>query len=265
TPLENLASDFRLLNEFFAAPGNWGQRTQDALGDLLRRLPGRGAPSTVRQSLDVQYLQLLGKAQGDVKNLGPAAPLDKLQSLLSPGPSETNGVFELVNFSDRLGSSYSDTPSGAVFARLLRAPVDAARRVVAESGLNPRVAAAWQSTVLQRFNQQLAGHYPFSASGPDASLDDFAACFGHQGSFWTFYAEHLSPYLNEDGSPKSGSVPVSGAMVEFLQKAHAIRQAFFASGPQPSLAFTVRTAPPHAPGLNVRWVAFDCGGQNVTY
>lgn len=268
TPLEGLGPDFRILSEFFQPPGSLGERTKSFLGELARRLPGQGGtPSTLRQSLDAQYLQLLASAQKDIAKLGPGAPLQKLVDLLRPPPDQTNGVFELATWTDGLAENYGDSPAGPVVASLLRAPVVAARRAVRERGLGPRVAAAWQSTVLQRFQNDLGGKYPFSAGGPDASLDDFAACFGPQGYFWTFFDQYLSPFLNEDGTVKSGeSPPVSSAMVGFVARAHAIRQAFFAAGPQASLSFTVSTSPPpHDPSVLVRWVALDCGGQTVTY
>jgi type VI secretion system protein ImpL len=267
TPLENVGRDFHVLADFFAAPGTAGQRTRDFIADLARKLPGQGGtPSTVQKSLDAQYLSLLAKAQADIAGLGPAAPIERLQNLLSPPPDQTNGVFEMVSFADDLSETFSDTPSGPVVARLLRAPVDAARRVVRERGLGPRVAAAWQSSFLQRFQQELGSAYPFAASATDASLDNVTACFGPQGYFWTFYTQYLAPFVNENGTPKSGEAPVSAPMLEFLRKAYAIRQTFFAAGATPALAFTVGTTPPqHDPSLLVRWVAFDCGGENVTY
>lgn len=268
TPLEAVGRDFRLLADFFAPPGSLGQRTKDFLGDIARKLPGQGgSPSTLRQTMDAQYMQYLAKAQGAVAKLGPAAPLSELQNLLSPPPDQTNGVFELVSFAQGLGENFSDSPSGGVIARLLRAPVDSARDIVRTRGLGPRVATAWTSTVLQRFQSDLGGKYPFAGGGPDASFDDFAACFGPTGYFWTFYSQHLAPFLNEDGSSKSGDAPpVSPGMVEFLRKAHAIKQAFFSSGAAPALAFSVSTTPPqHDEGVLVRWVALDCGGATVTY
>jgi type VI secretion system protein ImpL len=268
TPLEAVGRDFRILSDFFAPPGSLGQRTNDFLGDLARKLPGQGgAPSTSQQTMDARYMQYLGKAQGDVAKLGPAAPLNRLQDLLSPPPDQTNGVFELVSFAQTLGENFADSPSGPVIARLLRAPVDSAREIVRTRGLGPRVAAAWTGTVLTRFQAELGGKYPFSAGGRDASFDDFAACFGPTGYFWTFYTQHLAPFLNEDGSSKSGEAPpVSPGMIEFLRKAHAIRQAFFAAGPQPSLSFSASTTPPQRDAaILVRWVAIDCGGKTVTY
>jgi len=268
TPLEAIGNDFRVLREFFDAPGSLGERTRSWLDEIARKLPGGASkPSTLRQSLDAQYLEMLGNAQQDIAKLGPAAPLQKLVDLLRPPPDQTNGVFELVTWADGLGGNYSDTPAGPVVAQLLRAPVDAARRAVRERGLGPRFASAWQSTVLQRFQNDLAGKYPFNASGPDASYDDFAACFAPTGYFWAFYDQYMAPFLNEDGTPKGADVPpVSPGTVEFLKKAHAIRQAFFAAGPQPALTFTVSSSPPpHDPGVVVRWVAFDCGGESTTY
>jgi type VI secretion system protein ImpL len=268
TPLERIGVDFRMLREFFEAPGSLGERTKSWLGEIARKLPGRGGqPSTLRESLDAQYLTMLAAAQQDIAKLGPAAPLQALVSLLRPPADQTNGVFELVTWCDGLGDNYSDSPVGPVVATLLRSPVDTARRAVRERGLGPRFAAAWQSDVLQRFNNDLAGRYPFDPSGPDASYDAFAACFSREGYFWTFFDQYLAPFLNEDGTTKGGDAPpVSEAMVAFVAKAHAIRQAFFAAGPQPDLAFSVSASPPpHDPGIVVRWVAFDCGGASRTY
>jgi type VI secretion system protein ImpL len=268
TPLEALAEDFRLLTDLFAPPGSLGERTKDLLGEIRRRIPGLGGgPSTVGESMDAQYLRLLGAAHGAVKKLGPGAPLTEMQALLSPPPDQSNGVFELVGFAAMLAEQYQGTASGAAVARVLRAPVDAARTLVRQRGLGPRVAQAWQSLFLQRFQQDLAGRYPFAVSGEDASPEAVAACFGPQGYFWTFFAQHLAPFMNEDGSSKSGDAPpVSPAMVEFARKAHAIRRAFFATGTLPSLSFSVRgRQPEYHPGIVVRWVAFDCGPENVTY
>ncbi len=268
TPLERIGTDFRILREFFEAPGSLGERTKSWLGEIARKLPGRGnTPSTLRESLDAQYLEMLAAAQQDIAKLGPAAPLQKLVDLLRPPPDQTNGVFELVTWCDGLGENYADSPAGPTVARLLRAPVDAARRAVRERGLGPRVAAAWQAQVLQRFQNDLAGHYPFDPGGPDASYDAFAACFSGEGYFWKFFDQFLAPFMNEDGTPKGGDAPpVSPAMVDFVAKAHAIRQAFFAAGPTPALSFTVSASPPpHDPGVVVRWVAFDCGGASRTY
>jgi type VI secretion system protein ImpL len=268
TPLERIGLDFRMLREFFEPPGSLGERTQSWLGEIARKLPGRGAsPSTLRESLDAQYLTMLAAAQQDIAKLGPAAPLQSLVALLRPPPDQTNGVFELVTWCDGLGDNYSDSPAGPVVAQLLRSPVDAARRAVRERGLGPRFAAAWQSDVLQRFQNDLAGRYPFDPTGPDASYDAFAACFSGEGYFWTFFQQYLAPFLNEDGTAKGADAPpVSEAMVTFVTKAHAIRQAFFAAGPAPALSFTASaTPPPHDPGIVVRWVALDCGGVSRTY
>jgi type VI protein secretion system component VasK len=269
TPVESVARDFQPLAEFFAPPGSLGERTKTFLADLPRLIPGRAKrPATSRQSLDAQYLEVLAKAQADVKGLGGGASLTDFQSLLSPPPDQTNGVFELVSFADGLGATYDDTPVGAALARVLRDPAAVVGEIVRTRGLGPRVAAAWQSLFLGRFQSTLGNAYPFASGGADASPDEVAACFGPTGYFWTFYAQHLAPFLNEDGSPKTADAPpVSGAMVEFLRKAYAIRKALFAAGPTPAIAFTVSTTPPeHDRGvILVRWIAFDCGGQNVTY
>jgi type VI secretion system protein ImpL len=267
TPLEALANDFLLLNDLFAPPGSLGERTKDFLGDLTRRLPGLGgAPSTVKESMDAQYLRVLARAQADVKKVGTGAPLTEMQALLSPPPDQSNGVFELVGFAQGLGDQYAGTAAGTAIARVLRAPVDAARDVLRRRGLGPRVAQAWSGMFLQRFQQDLGTRYPFADSQEDASPEAVAACFGPQGYFWAFFAEHLAPFMNEDGSAKSGDAPpVSPAMVEFVRRAHTIRQAFFASGPQPALTFSVRGRQPEYQGILVRWVAFDCGGETVTY
>ncbi len=272
TPLEAVGRDFRILTDFFAPPGTRSQSASnwfnDWSGKFRRMIPGQGGtPSKLSDTMDAQYMKYLAKAQGEVANLGSGAPLNKLQDLLSPPPDQTNGVFELVSFAQGLGLQFADSPSGPVIARLLRAPVDSARDIVRTRGLGPRVAAAWTSTVLQPFQNALGGRYPFSAGGRDASFADFAACFSPTGYFWTFYQANLAPFLNEDGSSKGADAPpVSPGMVAFLRKAHAIKQAFFGSGPMPALSFSVSTTQPQTEGsVLVRWIALDCGGKNVTY
>jgi len=95
------------------------------------------------------------------------------------------------------------------------------------------VAQAWQSLFLQRF-QQTSRPLPVPAS------EQTPAPSGHRvlrpaGLLLDVLRPAPAPFMNEDGSPKSGDAPpVSPAMVEFVRKAHAIRQAFFAAGPQPS-------------------------------
>lgn len=268
TPLERIGADFRILREFFEAPGSLGERTKSWLTEIARKLPGGGGtPSTLRESLDAQYLGMLAAAQQDIAKLGPGAPLAALVALLRPPADQTNGVFELVTWCQGLGDNYADSSAGPAVADLLRAPVDSARRAVRERGLGPRFAAAWQNEVLQRFRNDLAGRYPFDPTGPDASYDAFAACFAPEGYFWTFFDQYLAPFLNEDGTPRGGDAPpVSEPMVAFVARAHAIRQAFFAEGPDLQIKFTVSASPPpHDPGVIVRWVAFDCGGQSRTY
>jgi type VI secretion system protein ImpL len=267
SPLGRVQGDFAPLRDFFesAAGGT------DAVKGFFSRLTQKSGSVDAldrSQSPSAKYQIYLQAAQKKINEAAqPGAPASNIRNLMASGDDTTNPLRSLVAFANQYGAAYGGAAGAAPVARLLASPIGGAKAAVVSGGLNPQMAAAWKQTVLDPFQRTLGGKYPFAAVHDEASLTDFAACFSSKGYFWTFYQQNLAPFLNEDGSPKGDDVPVSPGMVAFLKKAYEIRQAFFAAGDQPALAFTVSTTPPRFEGaaLNVRWVSFDCGGSRVTY
>jgi type VI secretion system protein ImpL len=269
SPLGRTQADFAILRDFFESRASGTERITSFFTKFFQKSPAEGGDALSRaQSPSAVYQSFLLAAQAEINKVAqPGAPAANIRNLLAAGDDTTNPLRQLVAYAQQLGETYGG-PAAAPTARLLQSPITGARAAVVGGGFNPALAAAWRSGVLEPFQRALAGRYPFAASGQDASLDDFAACFAPTGYFWTFYDQQLAPFLNPDGTPKSdGPAPVPASLVEFLRKAHVIRQSFFAAGPQPALGFTVRTSPPRIEGqpVLVRWVAFDCGGENATY
>jgi type VI secretion system protein ImpL len=267
TPLGKVQTDWAILKDFFATQGGGAEKVTG----FLQRFTQKGGSVDANdrtQSPSAKYQAYLMAAQKKVNEAGqPGAPFAVIRSLMTSGDDVTNPLLALKAFAQQYGGAYVGAAGAQPVARLLAAPIGGAEGAVVGSGINPQLAAAWKSTVLEPFQNTLAGKYPFAASREEASLADFAGCFGPKGYFWTFYAANLAPFLNEDGTPKAANAPVSGGMIAFLKHAYEIRQAFFASGDMPSLQFTISTTPPRfdGPPLNVRWVSFDCGGSRVTY
>lgn len=270
TPLGTVQSDFEIACAFFQTTGtSAGGRLAAFLGQF-RKPAGGGDAFDKNKTASARYQAFLLAAQAKINEAAqPGAPAGNIRSLLTTGDQESNPLIKVVAFAQQLGDNYRGMAGAEPTVRLLQSPITGARQVVVGQGLNPAIAEAWSSIVLEPFRATLAGRYPFSSSEQDASLDDFTACFGPTGYVWTFYQQHLAPLgINEDGSSKTGEPPpVPGAVLDFLSKAYTIKQAFFAGGAQPALTITVRVSPPtiDGPQVNVRWVALDVGGGTSMY
>ena len=284
SPLGRVQSDFTLFRQFFESKGNAAEKTANLLGGMLKK---KGDALDKNQAPSAIYQGLLKAAQAKINEAGqPAAPTSAILALYKRGEDESNPLHQVVDYAQSWAEGYPGAAGAQPMAELLAAPITiltgggagrgGGRGVVGGDGggggtlLAKRISEAFQeSEFVGAYKSTLAGKYPFAASATDASIDDFAACFGPSGSFWTFYKDKLSDLVKEDGSPKGpGSSGISPSMTEFLRKAYAIRQAFFAAGDQPSLTFTVSTETPRVdpPGsVLVRQVVFDCGGENALY
>ncbi len=267
SPLARVGQDFALLRDFFATPGGG---VNQAAGFLRRFLPKSNAPDATdrTQAPSVLYQSYLKGAHKQVaEGAQPGQKLSVISDLMASGDDKTNSLRALAAFGQQYCGRYGGAAGAAPTQRLLSLPVLGARAAVVSSAVAPALSGSWKQMVAEPFQRTLAGKYPFAASSSDASIADFAAAFGPKGYVWSYYQANLANYLNEDGSPKGGDVPVSGAMVAFIKRAYEIRQAFFSAGDQPALPFVVSTTPPRIEGhvVNVHWVAFDCGGEHVTY
>jgi type VI secretion system protein ImpL len=270
--------DFVILHEFFdsAASGDPKKRVTSLLSRFVDKLRGGGKGEGEdlldrNQSPSALYQKLLLAAHEKVSAAAqPGVPVSAMKALMAEGDEATNPLKQVVAWAQLLADGYEGCAAAPAVARVLQLPVTGAKQVV-RGGVRKDLNTKWTLLVLQPFQRTLAGKYPLAEGGPDAALFDFTEFFRPGGTFWSFYDQELSQYLFEDGtarSPELDEAPFSSELTQCLQRAHEIREAFFAADPSAaSVRFSVRTSPPRIEGahVNVRWVSFDVGGEFATY
>lgn len=89
----------------------------------------------------------------------------------------------------------------------------------------------WHSDVYTFYQQRLAGRYPLTANGSDASLEDFEAFFGPQGRLQQFQDQYLNVFVRDNldalKSANHGGYLVRDEVLEQLRAAERIRETFF--------------------------------------
>ena len=141
---------------------------------------------------------------------------------------------------------------------------------VAADGARATVNARW-NTVLP-LCQALTANYPFNRRAPaDVGLQDFATVFGPGGQIDGFFNEALKDIVNTQTNPwkfrriNDADLGMSEAALQQIQRAVDIRNAFFATGPTPSVAFQLTPEALHEPSDSITLevhgatVAFDHG------
>ncbi|MCP1214097.1 type VI secretion system membrane subunit TssM [Acetobacter okinawensis] len=121
----------------------------------------------------------------------------------------------------------------------------------------------------QLCQQAVAGRYPFVASSnTDIPLGDFARLFAPNGLLDSFFNQQVQPFVDMSQAvwrvqPVNGVAPPigQGALTAF-QRAQTIKQAFFASGMQPAVQFTLT---PLSLSADATQAVLQLGGLNVTY
>jgi type VI secretion system protein ImpL len=114
----------------------------------------------------------------------------------------------------------------------------------------------------------VAGRYPFDpASSNDAPFDDFARLFAPGGLLDAFFQTQIAPYVDTSGGtwrfrPLGGvKPPVDAASLARVQRAAAIRDAFFPNGgTTPQLRFTLA---PLSLGPGVARATVTLGGARI--
>ena len=118
--------------------------------------------------------------------------------------------------------------------RLIPAPVDPTGKInAAARGFCGRISGTLHK-------------YPFQLATVDARIDELAHLFAPaSGEVWKFEADTLADLVMKDGShwkAKDGAkVAITSGMLNFLNRAQAVSDAFFANGAsQPQLLYTLR-------------------------
>jgi len=134
------------------------------------------------------------------------------------------------------------------------------------TGINAR----WQSAVLPFCQQALADRYPFNRRAQaDVAIADFQKLFAPAGLIDSFINENLIQYIDTRTRPWSWKqvndvdLGISPAVLEQLQHAAEIREAFFAAGgAAPNIQFQMM---PQALDPKAEAVTLDIHGKQVPF
>ncbi len=132
------------------------------------------------------------------------------------------------------------------------------------TGINAR----WQSTILPFCEQALSDRYPFNRRArADVAVADFQKLFGPSGLIDSFVTENLIEYIDTRTRPWSWKqvndvdLGISPAVLQQLQYAAEIREAFFAGG-TPNIQFQMM---PQALDPKAESVLLEIHGKQVPF
>ncbi|MFA3916466.1 type VI secretion system membrane subunit TssM [Ruegeria hyattellae] len=132
------------------------------------------------------------------------------------------------------------------------------------------INARWQADVLPFCTQVLDNRYPFSRrSRADVAMGDFAKLFGPSGLIDGFFTQTLAKHVDMRTRPwswKTGvnqtDLGISPAVLQQMQYAAEIKEAFFANGPQPQIQFQIM---PEALDPKAKSVKLEIDGQTLDF
>lgn len=140
---------------------------------------------------------------------------------------------------------------------------------ITSEGTRASINARWQSTVLPFCEQALSNRYPFERRAQaDISIQDFAKLFAPGGLIDGFFNENLVKFVDTRTRPwtwkrvNDVDLGISQAVLEQLQNAAEIRDAFFAGGPNPVVTFQIT---PYGLDPKAKSVRLEIDGQVVEY
>lgn len=118
---------------------------------------------------------------------------------------------------------------------------------ITSEGTRASINASWQSDVLPFCTQALNNRYPFNRSAPaDVAMTDFAKLFSPGGLIDNFFNQNLAQYVDTGSNPwtfkstgAGADLGISQSVLNQMQYAAEIREAFFASGAAPLVPFQI--------------------------
>ncbi|MES2967741.1 MAG: type VI secretion system membrane subunit TssM [Pseudomonadota bacterium] len=140
---------------------------------------------------------------------------------------------------------------------------------ITADGTRASINARWQSQVLPFCEQALDNRYPFTrAAAADVGAADFAKIFAPNGLIDAFFNENLLKYVDTRARPwtwkkvNSTDLGISEAVLQQMQYAAEIRDAFFAGGAQPAITFQLT---PEAMDEKAKAMVLEVDGTQVPY
>lgn len=140
---------------------------------------------------------------------------------------------------------------------------------IATEGTRATINAKWQADVLPFCEQVLSNRYPFSRRArADVSLQDFTRLFSPGGLIDTFFTDNLEKHVDQTSRPwtfkrvNNVDLGISQQVLEQMQHAAEIRDAFFANGPQVAVQFQIT---PEALDPKAKSMLLEIDGQNIGF
>lgn len=140
---------------------------------------------------------------------------------------------------------------------------------IAADGTRAGINATWQSDVLPLCERVVANTYPFNPRArADASMKDFSALFAPGGLIDTFFNQNLAKFVDVRTRPWSWKevnntdLGISQAVLNEMQRAAEIRDAFFATGTQPQVDFQIT---PEALDPKARSIELEIDGTKIAF
>ncbi|QDY70916.1 type VI secretion system membrane subunit TssM [Qingshengfaniella alkalisoli] len=140
---------------------------------------------------------------------------------------------------------------------------------ITADGTRASINALWQSQVLPFCEQAIANRYPFDKrSQADVAMQDFEKLFAPNGLIDSFFRDHLLEYVDTRARPwawkrvNDTDLGISQQVLEQMQAAAEIRDAFFAGQPTAKVQFQIT---PEALDPKAQGVALEIDGQSVMF
>ena len=140
---------------------------------------------------------------------------------------------------------------------------------ITADGTRASINAKWQAEVLPFCSQALDNRYPFTRGAKaDVAMGDFSRLFAPNGLIDGFFNENLRDYVDTRARPwawkrvNDADLGISPAVLQQLQYAAEIRDAFFAGGAAPAVSFQLT---PEALDPKAKEVLLDIDGTEVNY
>ncbi|MGR3620846.1 type VI secretion system membrane subunit TssM [Pseudophaeobacter sp.] len=140
---------------------------------------------------------------------------------------------------------------------------------ITSEGTRASINARWQSAVLPFCQKALDNRYPFNRRArADVAMVDFAKLFSPGGLIDSFFDENLLKYVDTRSRPWSWKrvndvdLGISPAVLQQMQYAAEIRDAFFAGGASPAVQFQIT---PKALDPKAKEVLLEIDGSKVAY
>jgi type VI secretion system protein ImpL len=226
-------------------PGSFVEERFEWLHTLVARPEGQPSQLDLLMGSLVEVYQELNRlsfGSADATNASGGAALLRFQESASriPGP--------LVRWSAQI------TTSGAG---------------ITADGTRAGINAAWQANVLPFCTQATEARYPFDRTSPaDVGMADFQKLFGPGGLIDTFYQENLAALVDIRTRPwtwkpvNTADLGISPAVLAQFQAAAEIKEAFFATGPEPKITFQIT---PYSLDTNANVMTLEIDGQTVEF